>query len=73
VSQVTTTERATRKAIEAVWRIESARLIGGLVRRGLAALARAESLGRPLGPYTLQAAIAAYHARACTGDETSLG
>lgn len=41
-----------------------------LVRRGLAALARAESLSRPLGPYTLQAAIAACHARARTGDAT---
>jgi RNA polymerase sigma-70 factor, ECF subfamily len=41
-----------------------------LVRRGLAALARAEALSRPLGPYTLQAAIAACHARAPTGDET---
>ncbi len=41
-----------------------------LVRRGLAALARAESLERPLGPYTLQAAIAACHARARTGDAT---
>ena len=37
-----------------------------LIRRGLAALARAESLARPLGPYTLQAAIAACHARART-------
>ena len=41
-----------------------------LVRRGLAALARAEALARPLGPYTLQAAIAACHARARTGAET---
>jgi predicted RNA polymerase sigma factor len=41
-----------------------------LVRRGLAALARAETLARPLGLYTLQAAIAACHARARTGDET---
>ena len=41
-----------------------------LIRRGLAALARAEALARPLGPYTLQAAIAACHARARTGDET---
>ena len=41
-----------------------------LVRRGLAALARAEALAQPLGPYTLQAAIAACHARARTGDET---
>jgi RNA polymerase sigma factor (sigma-70 family) len=41
-----------------------------LVRRGLAALERAESRARPLGPYTLQAAIAACHARARTGEET---
>jgi RNA polymerase sigma factor (sigma-70 family) len=41
-----------------------------LVERGLAALARAESLHRPLGPYALQAAIAACHARARTPDET---
>jgi RNA polymerase sigma factor (sigma-70 family) len=41
-----------------------------LVRRGLAALARAESLERPLGPYTLQAEIAACHARAPTVEET---
>ena len=40
-----------------------------LVRRGLAALARAESLG-PLGPYALQAAIAACHARARDAAET---
>ncbi|WP_234361461.1 RNA polymerase sigma factor [Plantactinospora sp. BB1] len=39
-----------------------------LVRRGLAALDRAESLG--IGPYTLQAAIAACHARARTAAET---
>jgi RNA polymerase sigma-70 factor (ECF subfamily) len=41
-----------------------------LVRRGLVALARAEALARPLGPYTLQAAIAACHARAKTAGET---
>lgn len=41
-----------------------------LVQRGLAALARAESLARPLGPYTLQAAIAACHARARVAEET---
>lgn len=41
-----------------------------LIRRGLAALARAESLARPLGPYTLQAAIVACHARARTGEAT---
>jgi RNA polymerase sigma factor (sigma-70 family) len=41
-----------------------------LIRRGLAALARAEALGGALGPYTLQAAIAACHARARTPEET---
>jgi len=41
-----------------------------LIRRGLAALAHAEALSQPLGPYTLQAAIAACHARAGTADET---
>ncbi|MHB1284742.1 MAG: RNA polymerase sigma factor [Metallibacterium scheffleri] len=37
-----------------------------LIRRGLAALARAEALPGPLGPYALQAAIAASHARAAS-------
>jgi RNA polymerase sigma factor (sigma-70 family) len=41
-----------------------------LIRRGLAALERAESLGAALGPYALQASIAACHARARTGNET---
>jgi len=41
-----------------------------LIRRGLAALARAESFGGPLGPYALQGAIAACHARARTPEET---
>ncbi|PMW46899.1 RNA polymerase subunit sigma-24, partial [Pseudomonas sp. GW456-11-11-14-LB2] len=41
-----------------------------LIRRGLAALARAEALGGALGPYALQAAIAACHARARTAGET---
>src|SRR2546430_8324850 len=41
-----------------------------LIRRGLAALARAEALGGAYGPYTLQAAIAACHARARSGEET---
>ncbi len=41
-----------------------------LVRRGLAALARAEALGGAQGPYALQAAIAACHARARTPEET---
>jgi RNA polymerase sigma factor (sigma-70 family) len=41
-----------------------------LIRRGLAALERAEKLGGARGRYTLQAAIAACHARARTPDET---
>lgn len=41
-----------------------------LIRRGLAALERAEKLGGALGPYALQAAIAACHARALTADQT---
>lgn len=41
-----------------------------LIRRGLAALARAEALGGTLGPYALQAALAACHARARTAEET---
>jgi RNA polymerase sigma factor (sigma-70 family) len=41
-----------------------------LIRRGLAALNRAERLGGADGPYALQAAIAACHARARTPDET---
>ena len=41
-----------------------------LIRRGLAALVRAEQLGAERGPYVLQAAIAACHARARAGNET---
>jgi RNA polymerase sigma-70 factor (ECF subfamily) len=41
-----------------------------LIRRGLAALERAERLAGDRGPYTLQAAIAACHARARTAAET---
>jgi RNA polymerase sigma factor (sigma-70 family) len=41
-----------------------------LIRRGLAALDRAEKLGGARGPYALQAAIAACHARARTPTET---
>jgi RNA polymerase sigma-70 factor, ECF subfamily len=41
-----------------------------LIRRGLAALERAEALEGMLGPYALQAAIAACHARARVADET---
>jgi RNA polymerase sigma factor (sigma-70 family) len=42
-----------------------------LIRRGLTALDRAESLGGVHGPYALQAAIAACHARARTAAETN--
>ena len=41
-----------------------------LIRRGLAALERAEQLGGATGPYALQAAIAACHARARRAEET---
>ncbi len=41
-----------------------------LIRRGLDALARAEALPGPLGPYAVQAAIAACHARAARAADT---
>ena len=44
-----------------------------MIRRGLAALERAMTLsasGRPIGPYVIQAQIAACHARAATPEET---
>jgi RNA polymerase sigma factor (sigma-70 family) len=41
-----------------------------LIRRGLAALRRARELGRPAGPFVLEAEIAACHARALTPSET---
>ncbi|MEE1613879.1 RNA polymerase sigma factor [Microvirga sp. CF3016] len=41
-----------------------------LIRRGLAALERAEALGGAAGPYALQAALAACHARARSAEET---
>lgn len=44
-----------------------------LIQRGLAALERAEALGGASGPYALQAAIAACHARARTAQETDWG
>jgi RNA polymerase sigma factor (sigma-70 family) len=44
-----------------------------LIRRGLAALARGEQLAEARGPYLLQAAIAACHARARTAEETDWG
>lgn len=42
-----------------------------LIRRGLKALRRAEELGSALGPYAVQAAIAACHARARTPEDTN--
>jgi len=41
-----------------------------LIRRGLAALARAEALGEPRGSYVLEASIAACHARAARPEDT---
>ena len=41
-----------------------------LIRRGLGALERAERLAKAMGPYALQAAIAACHARSATAAET---
>jgi RNA polymerase sigma factor (sigma-70 family) len=41
-----------------------------LIHRGLAALERAEKVGTALGPYAIQAAIAACHARAVTAEDT---
>jgi RNA polymerase sigma-70 factor, ECF subfamily len=41
-----------------------------LIHRGFAALLRAERIGAPLGPYVLQGAIAACHARAPSAEET---
>ena len=60
---LTTGAGAAHRAIEAVWRLESARIIAGL-----AGLVR--DVGGPPGPYVLQAAIAACHARAGAAAET---
>ena len=43
---------------------------GCCIRRGLAGLTRAEQIGRPLGPYVIQADIAACHARAAQPQDT---
>jgi RNA polymerase sigma factor (sigma-70 family) len=50
---------------------DRARWDGVLLRRGLGALARAEGLNLPHGPYLLQGAIAACHARARSAGETN--
>lgn len=47
-----------------------AELTARLIQRGFAALARAERLGQALGPYALQASIAACHARARRASQT---
>ena len=44
-----------------------------LIQRGLAALNRARALGGDIGPYGLQASIAAVHAQAASSDETDWG
>jgi RNA polymerase sigma factor (sigma-70 family) len=49
---------------------DRARWDGLLIGRGLAALERSEALGGAMGPYALQAAIAACHARARAPEET---
>jgi RNA polymerase sigma factor (sigma-70 family) len=41
-----------------------------LIRRGFASLLRCEELGQPPGPYVVQAAIAACHARAASAEQT---
>ena len=41
-----------------------------LIRRGLAAVERCQAVGGALGPYALQASIAACHARAITAEQT---
>jgi len=41
-----------------------------LIRRGLTTLERIDQLGGTAGPYALQAAIAACHARATTAEDT---
>lgn len=65
------------QAIDAVWRIESAKIIAGVARLvrdiGLAeelALDRAQAAAQSPGPYLLQAAIAACHAPAATASDT---
>ena len=54
----------------ALMELQASRFGARLIRRGLAALERAEELGKAPGPYTLQAAIAACHARALRPEDT---
>ena len=70
--QASRSRRADRPGGEPVLLLDQdrARWDQMLIRRGLAALDRAEELGGGLGPYGLQAAIAACHARARSGEET---
>ena len=62
----------THRTIDALWRIESGTLIAGLARI-VRDIGVTEALGGTRGPYALQAAIAACHARARSPDETDWG
>ena len=64
---------STRRAAHAVADQNRGRWDQLLMRRGLAALARAEALGDARGQYVLQAAIAACHARAASGRQRRTG
>jgi RNA polymerase sigma factor (sigma-70 family) len=70
--QASRTRARTRPDGEPVLLLEQNRALWDrvLITRGLDALARAEALGGPPGPYRLQAAIAARHARARTAEQT---
>jgi len=62
--------RAGRRGIRVLLDQDRARWDRLLIGRGLAALARTEATGGSLGPYALQAAIAACHARALRPEDT---
>jgi RNA polymerase sigma factor (sigma-70 family) len=70
--QASRTPARTRASGEPILLLDQDRALWDrlLIGRGLAALARAERLGGPLGPFALQAAIGACHARARTAAET---
>ena len=70
--QASRSRARTRQSGEPILLLEQNRALWDqlLIRRGLAALERAERLGGRDGWYTLQAAIAACHARARTAEET---
>jgi len=68
--EIQITEAVTAPPAEVLVAQNRARWDQLLIRRGLAALERAEKLSGALGPYALQASIAACHARARSADET---